>query len=37
MGKDLIQKSLKDSLLTGILALALFGPSRVGLRTVAKE
>ncbi len=36
MGKDLIQKSLKDSLLTGIIALALFGPI-VGLRTVAKN
>ena len=32
MGKDLIQKSLKDSLFTGIIALALFGPI-VGLRT----
>ena len=36
MGKDLIQKSLKDSLFTGIIALALFGPI-VGLRTVAKN
>ncbi len=36
MGKDFIQKSLKDSLLTGIIALALFGPI-VGLRTVAKN
>ena len=36
MQKDLIQKSLKDSLLTGIIALALFGPI-VGLRTVAKN
>ena len=36
MGKDLIQKSLKDSLFTGINALALFGPI-VGLRTVAKN
>ena len=36
MGKDLIQKYLKDSLFTGIVALALFGPI-VGLRTVAKN
>ena len=36
MGKELIQKSLKDSLFTGIIALALFGPI-VGLRTVAKN
>ena len=36
MGKDLIQKSLKDSLFTGIIALALLGPI-VGLRTVAKN
>ena len=36
MGKDLIQRSLKDSLFTGIIALALFGPI-VGLRTVAKN
>jgi ABC-type branched-chain amino acid transport system, permease component len=36
MGKDLLQKSLKDSLFTGIIALALFGPI-VGLRTVAKN
>ena len=36
MGKDLIQKSVKDSLFTGIIALALFGPI-VGLRTVAKN
>ena len=36
MGKDFIQKSFKDSLFTGIIALALFGPI-VGLRTVAKN
>ena len=36
MGKELIQKSLKDSLFTGIIALGLFGPI-VGLRTVAKN
>ena len=35
MGKDLIQKSLKDSLFTGLIALALFGPI-VGLRTASK-
>ena len=36
MEKNLIQRSLKDSLFTGIIALALFGPI-VGLRTVAKN
>ena len=35
MEKELIQKSLKDSLFTGIIALALFGPI-VGLRTASK-
>ena len=36
MEKNLIQRSLKDSLFTWIIALALFGPI-VGLRTVAKN
>ena len=34
MDKNFLQSSLKDSLLTGLIALALFGPI-VGLRTVA--
>ena len=36
MGKNFIQSSIKDSLFTGLIALALFGPI-VGLRTVAKN
>ena len=36
MEKQDIIKSLKDSLFTGLIALALFGPI-VGLRTVAKN
>ena len=34
MDKNFLQSSLKDSLFTGLIALALFGPI-VGLRTVA--
>ena len=34
MNKNFFQNSIKDSLLTGLIALALFGPI-VGLRTVA--
>ncbi len=36
MGKNFLQSSIKDSLLTGLIALALFGPI-VGLRTVAQN
>ena len=36
MGKTFLQTSIKDSLFTGLIALALFGPV-VGLRTVAKN
>ena len=36
MEKKFFQKSIKDSLFTGLIALALFGPI-VGLRTVAKN
>ena len=36
MGKNFLQSSIKDSLFTGLIALALFGPI-VGLRTVAKN
>ena len=36
MGKKFFQTSIKDSLFTGLIALALFGPI-VGLRTVAKN
>ena len=36
MEKKFFQTSIKDSLLTGLIALALFGPI-VGLRTVAKN
>ena len=36
MEKKFFQTSIKDSLFTGLIALALFGPI-VGLRTVAKN
>ncbi len=36
MKKNFLQSSIKDSLFTGLIALALFGPI-VGLRTVAKN
>ena len=36
MEKNFLQTSIKDSLFTGLIALALFGPI-VGLRTVAKN
>ena len=36
MRKNFLQSSIKDSLFTGLIALALFGPI-VGLRTVAKN
>ena len=36
MRKNFLKFSVKDSLFTGLIALALFGPI-VGLRTVAKN
>ena len=36
MGKNFLQSSIRDSLFTGLVSLALFGPI-VGLRTVAKN
>ena len=36
MGKNFLQHSIRDSLFTGLIALALFGPI-VGLRTVAQN
>ena len=36
MEKNFLQSSIKDSLFTGLIALALFGPI-IGLRTVAQN
>ena len=36
MGKNFLQSSIRDSLFTGLVSLALFGPI-VGLRTVAQN
>ena len=36
MEKNFLQTSIKDSLFTGLVALALFGPI-VGLRTIAQN
>ena len=36
MGKNFLHSSIRDSLFTGLIALALFGPI-VGLRTVAQN